>query len=140
MKQLVHDVVHTAIATHDKELAKWFYAEVLGGEVAREYDDRVTFKLFEHQLVCHLEESAKPKEDATNPLSSAYPRHFGMTFLNESDVLETHARLLSANCQYLQSIRTRFADLPERHKTFFVADPTHNIVEFKWYEDPKYVY
>ncbi|MEP1230579.1 MAG: VOC family protein [Litorimonas sp.] len=137
----VNNVFHVAIGTHDKELAKVFYRDALGGVVAREYDDRVTFNLFEHQLVCHIDEDLDPKTlEGVNPLKNPYPRHFGMTFLEESQFREVHARLTAANVPFLQNIRSRFRDLPEKHLTFFTADPSHNVVEFKWYSDSQHAY
>lgn len=140
MKIPTHDLAHFAIPTYDKEVAKYFYQELLGGRVAREYEDRVTFEIFDHQLVCHLSPDSKPSPEDTYPLKNAYPRHFGMTFIEESRVRELHASLSSANWPNLQPLMTRFPDLPERHLTFFVADPSHNIVEFKWYENPAFAY
>lgn len=141
MKIPTHNVVHTAIPTHDKALAKNFYSEILGGTVAREYDDRVTFELFDHQLVCHLDDRYTPnEEDLKNPLLNVYPRHFGMTFLSEHDLRHVHDRLSKANVPHLQPVTERFPDLPEKHLTFFVADPSLNIVEFKWYSDPQFIY
>jgi len=141
MQVPTHNVFHVAIATHDKDLAKSFYQDALGAMVAREYDDRVTFNLFDHQLVCHVDETLDPKSlEGVNPLKTPYPRHFGMTFLLESEFREVHRRLEDANIPYLQNIRSRFRELPESHLTFFAADPSHNVIEFKWYSDSKYVY
>ncbi len=140
MKIPTHDLTHIAVPTHDKEIAKHFYSGLLGGRVAREYDDRVTFELFEHQLVCHLHLESKPSNEDIDPLRNAYPRHFGMTFLDENKIRDIHKTLSDASWPNLQPLMTRFADLPERHLTFFVADPSHNIVEFKWYENPAFAY
>lgn len=141
MKEPSNNIFHLAIATHDKELAKIFYQDALGAEVAREYDDRVTFNLFEHQLVCHVDEDLDAESlKGINPLKKVYPNHFGMTFLTEAELREVHARLEAANIPFLQSIRSRFRDMPEKHLTFFAADPSHNVLEFKWYSESKYAY
>lgn len=140
MKIPAHDLAHFAIPTHDKDQAKYFYAGLLGGRVAREYDDRVTFEIFDHQLVCHLSLDCEPVPEDSNPLKNAYPRHFGMTFLDRKRITQLHDSLSAADWPHLQTMVTRFPDLPERHLSFFVADPTHNVVEFKWYENPALAY
>jgi len=141
MQAPVNNVFHIAIGTHDKELSKSFYRDALGAVIAREYDDRVTFNIFDHQLVCHLDEDLDPKSlEGINPLKKPYPRHFGMTFLTEAEFRDVHKRLQAANIPFLQSIRSRFRDMPEKHLTFFAADPSHNVLEFKWYAENKYAY
>ena len=140
MDRPLHNVAHIAIPTHDKQLAKNFYIEGLGSKLAREYDDRITLNFFDHQLVCHLSPELEPTDSKVNPFANVYPRHFGMTLLREEDLHEVHERLQSLGWKHLQPIMTRFGDLPERHLTFFAADPTHNIVEFKWYEDSIFAY
>ena len=40
----------------------------------------------------------------------------------------------------MMPVSIRFAGMPEHHKTVFVADPSENIIEFKWYFDAHYAY
>ena len=35
---------------------------------------------------------------------------------------------------------TRFEDLVERHRTFVLRDPSNNLLEFKYYDDPRMMY
>ena len=34
----------------------------------------------------------------------------------------------------------RFSDQPECHRTFFIADPSNNLIEFKHYDEDRFVY
>ena len=34
----------------------------------------------------------------------------------------------------------RFSDLPECHRTFFIAGPSNNLIEFKHYDEERFVY
>lgn len=122
-----NNAFHIAIPCKDLQEAVDFYEGKLGFENRRSYDDRVTFNMFGDQLVCHL----SPDKIDTDP--EPYPRHFGLTFYKQSD-FDTFVTLLQDNqVELLNPIFTRFDDMPEMHKTFFLKDPSNNILEFKFY-------
>ena len=73
------DVFHLAIPCKDIKETVEFYVTIMGCKLSRQYDDRATFNFFGDQLVCHL--SPDKVDTATDP----YPRHFGVTFFEESD-------------------------------------------------------
>ena len=135
------NVAHFAIPTHDLDVAADFYPRVLGAEPARRYDDRVTFKFFDHQVVCHLSPELAPG-DQTQPdfQVAAYPRHYGITFVFEHEYDDVRRRVEESGWPYVGPDTTRFEGLPEKHRTFFMHDPTRNFIEFKWYLDPRWVY
>ena len=73
-------IAHIAVPCRDLEEAARWYSEVLGAQPVRILKDRVTYSFGGIlQLVCHLERRAV----AQNP--RAYPRHFGLTFLQMED-------------------------------------------------------
>ena len=122
-----NNAFHIAIPCRDLQEAVDFYEGKLGFENRRRYDDRVTFNMFGDQLVCHL----SPDKVDTDP--EPYPRHFGLTFYQHSD-FDTFLSLLQDNqVELLNPIFTRFDDMPEMHKAFFLKDPSNNILEFKFY-------
>jgi extradiol dioxygenase family protein len=127
-------ICHIAIPTHDLDAAVSFYEGALGCPLSRRYDDRVTFDFFDHQLVCHL------CPDKIDTSVSMYPRHFGVTFVSAKSFDSVHARAKAANCPFFKDMYERFSDLPERHRTYFLVDPSNNLVEFKHYYEPKYIY
>jgi extradiol dioxygenase family protein len=127
-------VFHLAIPTHDLDAAEAFYTQVLGAVRARRYDDRVTFNFMGHQVVCHLAPDEIDRE------IKMYPRHFGMTFLDLDDFNAVHQQCTRSGHPFFENRFTRWPEKPERHETFFVADPSNNLIEFKYYEDPRFVY
>ena len=134
------DVFHLAIPTHDLDAAESFYTGVMHARRARRYEDRVTFRFFDHQLVCHLDPESVNLSKARDPFEKLYPRHFGITFESWTDFDSVYRRCIDSRWPYVKTLFERFSDLPERHQTFFVADSSFNLLEFKHYDESKYMY
>jgi extradiol dioxygenase family protein len=116
------------------EAAKW-YSEVLGAEPVRILDDRVTFSFGGVlQLVCHLE---RRKVEA-NP--RAYPRHFGLTFLQMDDFVRLRDHVQDLGIDFVVRPMMRFRATPHEHHSFMIADPSGNVIEFKCYLRPENSY
>jgi uncharacterized protein len=128
------DVFHLAIPVHDLDAAQHFYVELLGCKLARRYPDRITVDFFGDQLVCHLTEGAPA------PPGSLYPRHFGVTFRAAADFEALRACAVVRKIPFFSDISTRFEGMVEEHRTFVVADPSGNLLEFKHYRDPRMMY
>ena len=126
------DVFHLAIPCKDIKETVEFYVTIMGCKLSRQYDDRATFNFFGDQLVCHL------SPDKIDP--DPYPRHFGVTFFDESDLNEMVDRLEKNNVDFIQPVNTRFEGKPEAHRTLFFKDPSNNILEFKYYPNPEMMY
>jgi uncharacterized protein len=131
------NIFHLAIPTHDLDAATAFYVQVLDAKPARRYADRQTFDFFGHQLVCHLDEDHVPDPE---PLQRPYPRHFGVTLFERADIERAHAACKAQGVRHLSDLAWRFQERPERHLTFWAADPSGNVLEFKWYLNSQYVY
>ena len=128
------DVFHLAIPCKDIKETVEFYVTIMGCKLSRQYDDRATFNFFGDQLVCHL------SPDKIDTDSDPYPRHFGVTFFDESDFNEMVDRLEKNNVDFIQPVNTRFEGKPEAHRTLFFKDPSNNILEFKYYPNPEMMY
>lgn len=130
-----NNVFHLAIPCTDLDAAFDFYVTKLGCKLARRYPDRITLDFFGDQLVCHL--SGPEKID---PAPKMYPRHFGVTFKErkEFDALLRLAR--TRELPFFQEPMTRFEGLIEEHQTFLLIDPSNNLLEFKYYLDPRMMY
>lgn len=129
----VNKVFHLAIPCKDLDETVGFY-EKLGCKLARRYHDRVTFDFFGDQVVCHLNPESidlKPK---------MYPRHFGITFLNEEEFYQTLEQAKKHELKFFQDKMIRFGGRREEHITFFLQDPANNLLEFKYYHDDSMVY
>ena len=118
---------HLAFPAHDIEAAKRFYVEGLGCALGRESSQAVTFGLAGHQLVAHL---ADEGQDAQKGI---YPRHFGLVFLSKSQWQELADRAKAKGLQFFQQPRVRFPGTRIEHHTFFLQDPSQNLLEFKHY-------
>lgn len=128
-----HNVFHLAIPAKDLDEAYDFYVTKLGCKLARRYDDRLTLDFFGDQLVCH-----RSDQIATEP--QMYPRHFGITFRDRAQ-FDNLLRLAQARgLPFFREPFARFEGLVEEHLTFFLVDPSNNLLEFKWYRDERMMY
>lgn len=128
------NVFHLAIPCVDLDQAAQFYVDVLGACVARRYEDRVTLDFFGDQLVCHL------SPEHVDPDPGIYPRHFGITFRQRDDFDTVLQTVRSRGIELFHNVETRYAGQPEEHITFFLRDPSNNVIEFKHYPNPQMMY
>jgi len=133
MTECQNIVFHLAIPSADLNESAEFYSK-LGCRIARRYDDRVTVELLGHQVVCHL----SPDKIDRHP--QMYPRHFGITFTEEGHFERILSTAIEHNVEFFQKPFIRFKGLPEEHRAFFLKDPSNNLLEFKYYCDPRMVY
>jgi uncharacterized protein len=120
-------IFHLAIPINDIALAKIFYVEGLGCSIGRENSQAVIFDFYGHQLVAHV------TEEKLTPQQSIYPRHFGIVFGLKSDWEATLARAKDRQLTFYQQPKLRFSGKSTEHHTFFLEDPFHNFLEFKYY-------
>lgn len=128
-----NNVFHLAIPATNLDEAQRFYVTKLGCKLARRYDDRITLDFFGDQVVCHL-------SDKIDRDPQMYPRHFGVTFKDrrEFDAVLHLAR--ERRLPFYQEPTSRFEGLVEEHLTFMLVDPSNNLLEFKYYHDPRMMY
>ena len=132
------DVFHLAIPVYDLDETVGFYVFKLGCKLARRYADRVTVDFFGDQLVCHL----TPPPPSRVPMAELemYPRHFGVTFRDESDFEALYQLCRQRDVPFFSDVSTRFEGLVEVHRTFVICDPSSNLLEFKHYADSRMMY
>jgi extradiol dioxygenase family protein len=117
---------HLAFPIHDLAAAKQFYVDGLGCVLGRESRGAITLGLAGHQLVGHM-------TDAQTQQQGIYPRHFGLIFLSKGDWQALADRATSKGLTFYQHPRVRFPGTRIEHHTFFLEDPSHNLLEFKHY-------
>ena len=127
---------HLAFPVHDLDAARAFYRGVLGcgeGRSAREWID---FDLFGHQIVAHLDPSARAP-DVTNPVDGhdVPVPHFGVV-LDWDDWHALAARLEAAGTRFGIAPHVRFQGQVGEQATMFFRDPSGNALEFKAFRDP----
>jgi len=128
-------IFHLAIPSHDLEKSEGFYVNGLGCEIGRVKDDRITLDFFGDQVVCHK----TPKEEIDED-PKMYPRHFGVTFVDEDKFDEIIEKAEKNNLPFFQRPFRRFGGKKDEHRTFFLKDPSNNLLEFKWYKNKSQMY
>lgn len=124
---MTHSLFHLAFPIHDLEAAIRFYVDGLGCTVGRRSKQALTLGLAGHQLVGHLVPGQIPEQ------KGIYPRHFGLVFLAETDWQALADRAKAKGLSFYQQPRIRFPGTRIEHRTFFLEDPSHNLLEFKHY-------
>ena len=118
---------HLAFPVTDRESAKRFYVDGLGCTLGRESASALTLGLYGHQLVGHLVKEPLPVQ------KGIYPRHFGLVFAEQSDWQALADRAKSKGLTFYQQPRVRYPGTRIEHRTFFLEDPSSNLLEFKHY-------
>jgi len=127
---------HLAFPVHDLAAARAFYGGLLGCREGRSADRWVDFDLRGHQLVAHLDCSAKPAEH-TNPVDGhdVPVPHFGVV-LEWADWHALADRLRAAGIAFGIEPHIRFKGEVGEQATMFFRDPSGNALEFKAFRDP----
>lgn len=111
-----------------------FYVEGLGCTAGRQGKGSLILNLSGHQLVAHVVKA--PLE----PQQGIYPRHFGLTFETEAEWAALLERAEKKGLRFHQGAKHRFKGDRIEHRTFFLEDPFHNLLEFKHYVYPSAVF
>ena len=120
-------IFHLAIPSHDLSLSKAFYTQVFEAKIGREYPHYVVFNFYGHQLVCHLAPEDVPKE------LKMYPRHFGRIFEQKEDFDALYERAKKVQTPFFEESFERFPRTVGWHYSFFLVDPSNNLIEIKHY-------
>ncbi len=120
-------IFHLAFPIHDVETSLRFYEDGLGCSVGRRSKHAVTLGLAGHQLVAHVVPEQSTKQQGI------YPRHFGLIFLLQQEWQHLADRAKAKDLSFYQHPRVRFPGTRIEHRTFFLEDPSHNLLEFKHY-------
>jgi extradiol dioxygenase family protein len=121
-------IFHLSIPVSDLQLAKRFYVEVLGASIGRENSDWMDALLWGHQITLQL----RPAE--VLPPRQQGKRHFGVTLPWQEWELAAE-RVASSGVNFLAKPQIFQSGLPDEHAKFFLADPSHNVIEIKAYRD-----
>jgi len=125
---------HLAIPVNDIAKTKEFYCNCLGAMAGRETEKAVILNFYGHQVVAHC--SPEPLV----PQKGIYPRHFGVIFTEEADWFSLCERAESQGLPFHLPPKLRFAGEITEHRTVFLCDPFHNILEFKWYRHAEAIF
>jgi hypothetical protein len=124
---------HLAFPVHDLKAARRFYVGGLGCLPGRASDHSLILNLHGHQIVAQLWKGETPQK-------GIYPRHFGLVFGSLKDWKNLAARAAKKRLKFYQKPRVRYEGTPIEHRTFFLQDPSNNLLEFKCYSKPSAVF
>jgi extradiol dioxygenase family protein len=130
----IGDTFHLAIPVRDLAESEDFYVAKLGCKLARRYEDRITLDFFGDQVVCHLAPQDISKK------AEFYPRHFGVSFLDKKAFDDVYRLAKQRDLPMLADLTCRFKNACESHMFFGLVDPSNNVIEFKYYTDPRMMY
>lgn len=99
----------------------------LGCELGRVSDSAMTLQLGGHQLVAQLFRQPLERQ------KGIYPRHFGLIFTSREEWQALAVRAEAHHLTFYQQPRLRYEGTRIEHRTFFLEDPSHNLLEFKHY-------
>lgn len=127
-------IFHLSFPIRNIQDTRRFYVDGLGCEVGRESKGSMILNLGGHQLVAHV------VTEAIATQKGIYPRHFGLTFETEEEWEMMLARAKEKELSFHQQPKHRFKGERIEHRTFFLTDPFHNLLEFKYYVYPSAVF
>ena len=124
---------HLACRVRDLASTRAFYGGLLGCGMGRSAPTWQDFDFFGHQLSAHVGEATAEGSGEVDGKAVPVP-HFGVVLaLDEWAALAT--RLRKAGAGFLVEPETRFPGEPGEQGTFFVRDPSGNVLEFKGFAD-----
>ena len=126
---------HLAFPVKNLNETKDFYKKILNCKIGRESESWVDFNLYGHQIVAHL-----APEECSHVISNKVDedqipcRHFGVILdWHEWEGLYKKLDLLKIN--FLINPKIRFKNKSGEQGTFFIKDPSGNVLEFKTFKN-----
>jgi extradiol dioxygenase family protein len=120
-------IFHLSFPVRDIASTRKFYVLGLGCKIGRQSTVAMILDFHGHQIV------AQVTEDLGSPQSSIYPRHFGLVCQTEEEWTEWRDRAKKNQLTFFREPQRRFSGKPIEHLSFFLKDPSHNFLEFKFY-------
>lgn len=120
-------IFHLAFPVDDLEEARRYYVEELGCTPGRASSHSLILEFYGHQIVAQL------TSEPLAPPRGIYPRHFGIVLPDEHAWRACLDRAEARGLRFFQKPRQRYPGTRVEHRTFFLEDPFHNLLEFKHY-------
>ena len=131
---------HLAFPIYDiKKTISW-YTNILGCTIGRQDKRWVDFNFFGHQISGHLIDK-NDEEINTNIVDGENipSRHFGI-ILNRANWNDLSQNLISKNIDFIVQPTIRFKDKKGEQATFFIKDPSGNVLEFKSFKNDEMIF
>jgi uncharacterized protein len=131
---------HLAFPVNNLEQTRYFYGSVLGCQEGRSAERWIDFNFFGHQISAHLQD-IEVSSDPTNIVDGdQIPiRHFG-AILPWAQWQALGDDLKKQGFTFLISPKIRFKNEAGEQGTFFLKDPSGNVLEFKSFQDMSFIF
>lgn len=126
---------HLAFPVRDLDSTRRFFVDLLGCREGRSAERWVDFDFHGHQISAHLKDGAEHVA-ASNPVDGHQVPvpHFGLV-LPWQKWQDLADKLRAAEIDFVIEPYVRFEGQPGEQGTFFVRDPSGNVLEFKTFRD-----
>jgi len=122
---------HLAFPVIDLEETRNFYLGILGCSLGRESETWIDFNFFGHQIVAHLSPEDCHEIKSNKVDGDKVPsRHFGV-ILSWENWDSLCGKLKKNKVQFRINPKIRFKNEKGQQGTFFIDDPSGNVLEFK---------
>lgn len=119
---------HLAFPVHDLAAVRKFYVAGLGCVAGRQSENALILGLAGNQIVAQLTQANLPRQ------KGIYPRHFGLIFHSLKDWKNLVKRARKKKLTFYSEPKIRFPGTAVEHRSFFLQDPSGNLLEFKYYK------
>ena len=122
---------HLAFPVYNINITIQWYTSMLNCSIGRKSERWVDFNFFGHQISAHLIDQ-ELTQDKTNVVDghNIPSRHFGIILEMEQWKILVN-QLNKKNIKYLIEPNIRFKGEKGEQATFFIKDPSNNVLEFK---------
>ena len=131
---------HLAFPVIDLESTRTFYTRVLGCTLGRESNKWIDFNLYGHQIVAHYSPEECTRSNKNKVDGDKVPsRHFGV-ILSWDRWEALCQKIKNQKIIFMIKPKIRFKNLRGEQGTFFIQDPSGNVLEFKSFKDDSMVF
>ena len=131
---------HLAFPVTDLEQAIEFYSTVLGCETGRRKPESCVLNLFGHQIVAHFSPDECIGTNLNRVDGDMVPsRHFGV-ILPWEQWKGLCKKMKKQKTPFMIEPKIRFKNLRGEQGTFFIQDPSRNVLEFKSFKNDSMVF
>ena len=131
---------HLAFPIHNiNKTIKW-YTNILGCSIGRQDTKWIDFNFFGHQISGHLINKQDLKTQTNLVDGHNVPsRHFGIILQMEQWKILSK-KLINNNFDFIIKPNIRFKGEKGEQSTFFISDPSGNILEFKAFKNDSMIF
>ena len=121
------------------ETIQW-YTNILGCKIGRQDKRWVDFNFYGHQISAHLvDQEIKFKNINIVDGENIPCRHFGI-ILSQTEWNKLSKELILKKINFIIKPNTRFKGKKGEQSTFFIKDPSGNVLEFKSFKNDSYIF